>query len=147
MVNIKFEGFDKYEKALKKLQRKTKNLKPFYDKAKFIMFKDVQDHFRKEQSPAGIKWKALKPATLKARRGGGGKILQDTGRLRQVTPFSSSTSAIIGTNLKYAKTHNKGDQRRGIPRREFMWLSNRAGKQILELMEKHLTQCHFQTQT
>jgi phage virion morphogenesis protein len=140
MVDIRVEGLDRVNRELKRLKRKVKNLKPFYDKAKFIMFKDIIRHFVQERSPKG-KWKRLKSSTLKARRAGKGhgtKVLQDTGKLKQVTPFSSRKTAIVGTNLKYAKTHNFGDTKRKIPKREFMWLSDRAGKQILGLMEKHL---------
>ena len=72
--------------------------------------KDI--NFRKQSEPDGKKWALLSiDSTLKRRNNDVAtiKVLQDTGRLR--ASFKSKTtnnSAKIGTNVKYAKTHQFG---------------------------------------
>jgi phage gpG-like protein len=60
--------------------------------------------FEEGGSPAGI-WKPSLRATIQ-----GGKTLMDKGRLRGSIGFEivSATGVAIGTNLKYAKTHQFG---------------------------------------
>ena len=66
---------------------------------------------------------------LKKKRGkkavkGRPKILQNTGRLkRSILARNTKTEAIVGTNTKYAATHNFGDLNRNIPKRKFMGLN------------------------
>jgi phage virion morphogenesis protein len=76
-------------------------------------------NFRKEQDPNGRKWALLSVTTLMARRNDYdaymSKILADTGRLKGSfgTKYAAK-SASIGTNLKYAATHQFGRVTRGI---------------------------------
>ena len=95
----------------------------------------------------GIKWPPLSPATIARRRKGPGplrsiEILRDTGvLLNSLSPgvpngasYSKPTdpggseqimevigdTVAVGTNVKYAATHNYGDASRNIPRRQFL---------------------------
>lgn len=80
--------------------------------------KDVLDHFNKEQGPTG-RWKPTKK--------GKGKILQDTGRLKSsIKGKSSSRKAEVSTNVSYAGVHNFGSSGRNIPKRKFLWISQKA---------------------
>lgn len=133
-MEVKFEGegFDKLNKAIRDLIRKIKNPIKVFAEAKLIIFQDVMRHFQKQEGPDG-KWKPLKLATLKRRRqaGRGAKILQDTGRLKNsISGIASSRGAEVGTNMVYARTHQKG--RGNIPQRQFLWLSKEAGNRILD---------------
>ncbi|MFW2176652.1 MULTISPECIES: phage virion morphogenesis protein [unclassified Moraxella] len=54
-------------------------------------------------------WAGLSPVTLARRRGGAGWILQDTGKLKKsITSSHTIDTATVGTNLKYAPTHQFG---------------------------------------
>ena len=54
-------------------------------------------------------WAGLSPLTIARRRGGAGAILQDTGELkRSIKATHSNDTATIGSNLKYAPTHQFG---------------------------------------
>ena len=88
---------------------------------------DVIDHFQKEAGPSSS-WANTKR---------GGKILQDTGRLKQSIRTSySKRIAQVRTNMEYAATHNFGFKKKNIPQREFMYLSKKA----IEKIKKRLLQ-------
>lgn len=54
-------------------------------------------------------WAGLSPVTLARRAHGGGAILQDTGELRRsITASHTDDTATVGSNLKYAPTHQFG---------------------------------------
>ena len=54
-------------------------------------------------------WAGLSPLTIARRRGGAGAILQDTGELkRSIKATHTVDTATIGSNLKYAPTHQFG---------------------------------------
>ena len=70
----------------------------------------INDNFEQEGKLSVGGWQALKESTLARRRGGQGKILQDTGRLRgsfEVLDYSAS-HIVVGSRLVYAATHNYG---------------------------------------
>lgn len=59
--------------------------------------------FRLGQSPWGVPWKPLNPAFRV------GQPLRDTGRLqRSITSQVIGDAAVIGTNVRYARTHQFG---------------------------------------
>lgn len=54
-------------------------------------------------------WAGLSPLTIARRRGGAGAILQDTGDLkRSINASHTVDTATVGSNLKYAPTHQFG---------------------------------------
>jgi phage virion morphogenesis protein len=93
---------------------------------------DVIDHFHQSRSPNGT-WKPVQR---------GGKPLQDTGRLMQsIKNTYSKFTAVVKTNVIYAKIHNFGGMAgRGrkveITARKFMWLSKKAREAILNIIKK-----------
>jgi phage gpG-like protein len=116
-------------------------------------FQDIIDHFRRESGPRG-RWKRRKPSTQKSyerrkktdsRYSPTNKLLQLTGNLRKsLLPEGGSLKRrgkfgiMLFTDIKYAGKHNKGDRARRIPRREFMWLSNRAARKMINLFARGL---------
>lgn len=106
------------------------------DKAKLLTvaakthgFADIMRHFKNESGPDGG-WQNLAPSTIAARKkgGGGAKILQDTGRLRSSIAAKSTRrrgrdSVEMFSSVRYSGKHDRGID---VPRREFMWLSERA---------------------
>ena len=134
----------KVVRNLKNLDKRVKAVKSMYDityltgKISRDMKKEVDMRFRNESDTDGKAWKGLNAKSivsrynsgLKKKRGkravkGRAKILSNTGRLkRSVLARNTKTEAIVGTNVKYAATHNFGDPTRNIPQRRFMGLGN-----------------------
>lgn len=55
------------------------------------------------------KWKALAPSTKAGRRGGGGQILRNTGRLEQSYDYAVAGKSVdVGTRMKIAQYHEFG---------------------------------------
>jgi len=128
-LKYKILGQKKLERELQRIQKEAHKPTKGLRVASLIMYKDVIDHFRKESSPDG-KWAPLKYRT--------GRILQDTGRLKNSITFSSnSKTAIVGTNVNYAKQHEIGNPKKHIPQRRFMWLSKTLGDRIEKAFIKY----------
>jgi len=107
-----------------------------------IVFRDVIQHFQREEGPDG-RWRAWSPSYAKfmATIGkSGNQILQDSGRLRnsfQPTNARATREGILWFNnaktasgFPYAAAHNDGGGR--LPQRRFMWLSDGAVGDIAE---------------
>lgn len=77
----------------------------------------VDDSFRGQKSPGGTPWKKLKKSTVKRRRKGSNRILQDTSRLRRSWNARADRSSLtITTNVPYARFHQQGTKH--LPVRE-----------------------------
>lgn len=155
-MSLKTIGLESVVKKLVKHSDKIRNKKrTLFARLAVIGFKDVQEHFKNEEGKgttsiaalamrAGsiAKWKPLSQTTLKRRRKKGkrAKILQDIGNLRNsVMPNIGakkirSDSVILTTGGSkrgkvdsYAAKHNFG---RGVPKREFMYISKKGNKNI-----------------
>ena len=106
-------------------------------------FRDIIEHFRKEESPKG-KWKKRKQSTQRAyalrgkydkRYNPSNRLLQLTGKLRNsVLPSSGSIAKkgkygiLLFTDVLYAERQNK--------KRKFMWLSGSATQKMVDLIMK-----------
>lgn len=102
----------------------------------------VADSFDREQAPDGTPWKPLKPKTKRERRRrryAAGPILERSGDLaRSILADHDETSAVAGTNLIYAATHHFGDEdRRGIPARPFLGVTEEHRSMILDAIQRH----------
>jgi phage gpG-like protein len=113
-----------------------------------IMFRDVIEHFTREEGPSG-KWVKLKPATAHAfvtekHRRGYEHILVNKGHLRNsLQGFNApkgggeigTNYAKIFTNVEYASAHQEGTK--FIPQRKFMWLSEKAKDDIVTIFKNY----------
>lgn len=117
-------------------------------------FKDVIDHFDKEEGPSG-RWKPRAESTQTRysliasgriappkgfKRGSfspSNKLLQLTGNLRKsflpgnIRKLDSQT-IVFFNNALYSSGHDEGTKT--IPQREFMWLSDRAQDRMAEIV-------------
>lgn len=101
MVEVKIDDREIRE-VLDRMAAKTRDASPFMRDAAAIMKSAVQENFIKEGRPE--RWKQSKRA-----RKEGGQTLRDTGRLfRSIKEQSTGTSAIVGTNVRYAAIHHFG---------------------------------------
>lgn len=105
--------------ALADLAAKAGDLSPALRAIARLLRNSTEDAFAKQASPFGAAWAQLKPATLKARRGGGAgaRILQDSGQLAaSITATSDATSATLTAGKRYAAIHQFGGQIDYAPR-------------------------------
>jgi phage gpG-like protein len=74
----------------------------------------VHDCFRESKDPGGTAWAPLKFQRLRDRGDAKGKPLLDTGRLRRSINFAviGAGKIRVGTNVRYAATHQFGDPNR-----------------------------------
>lgn len=87
-----------------------------------VLKSNIQRSFRFSKDPYGNTWEQLQPYW---KYSGGkkklrdGQPLRDTGRLmNSITYRANKNSAIVGTNVEYARTHQEGLN--GVTAREFM---------------------------
>jgi phage gpG-like protein len=119
-VGIEVKGLEEIQNYLKKVGKNLVSRETMGQSA-LKMLRDVNDHFVKTQG-FNKKWDSLKIRS--------GRPLQKTGRLKNSIVSSwNNKSAVVGTNLKYARIHDKG----GIIRpkqakRLFIPLSSRAAR-------------------
>lgn len=92
---------DKVEARIKNLQAKSANTKPVFETIGRVLKNRIRLGFQAGRSPWGIPW-----APLKTRMG---QPLIDTSRLRSsITSRVGNGFVEVGTNLKYARTHQFG---------------------------------------
>lgn len=89
----------------KKVLEKTQNKRPLMRQLGAIGETQTAERFETGTAPDGSKW----PKSLRVQMNQGGQTLVDSRRLlSSITHFSDSTSAMWGTNVKYAGAHNFG---------------------------------------
>ena len=101
-------------------------------------FKDIVDHFRKQEGPGG-RWPALAEGygKWKRKKYPGRPMLVLSGRLRQsflpgnIRDVDDSAVSMFNP-VEYSGKHDRGED--GVPERKFMWISRRAQ----DLMDKAL---------
>ncbi|HCT6817420.1 TPA: phage virion morphogenesis protein [Morganella morganii] len=105
MYSIKINT-DGFEAALDKLVRGLENREPLMRRLAGMMADAVEENFAQEGRP---KWMGWSPSTARRRRGG--RILQLSGRLAgSIGSYSDNDSAVVGTNVKYARIHQEGGE-------------------------------------
>lgn len=130
-VVVRFDNKE-WERFTKKLDINIRNPQPFL-KAAFstIGFRDIIQHFQQEKGQKKS-WKKSERAKRE-----GGRTLQDTGNLRgNFSPTNlenQGRDAIIFFNpTPYAAIHDEGSKKGNIPKRDFMYLSDKAEKRMLK---------------
>jgi len=144
MVNITIDSA-KLMAALKRLAAAGRDLTPAMRKAAGIMVDAVEENFEQEGRP---KWKSLAASTLRqrAKEGSTGKILQRSGNLaRSITRHFDATSAVVGSNLPYARIQQLGGKAgRGhkseIPARPYLKLTEEDEEKIIKSFNRFLSQ-------
>lgn len=121
----------------------------FVDVLSLIVYRDVIEHFEKEQGPRGswAPWSNSYQKNMDKRGFGGNLILQFNGRLRNAflpSNYRKSSDGIIWFNpaktksgFPYAFHHDEGRSSKSGPR-QFMWLSDKAMGNAAEAMLGHI---------
>jgi len=154
MIEIKVDTKE-INDLTRRIARKGADASPAMKEIAAIMFSAVQENFEQEGRP---KWPELKPSTIKRREKLGtwpGHILRSGrqgGLASSITPSHDARSATVGTNKKYAATHQFGASKgafgktaRGtpipwgnIPPRPFLKLTDKDEADIIEQLKKFL---------
>jgi len=137
-------SYDKCDKFLSKIEYNYKDVegfgKGFVRILKLAIYKDIVEHFEKEQASGGGKWKPHSEAYAKKFSSlGYQQILQRSGHLKGgflLNNYRLKPGSFIWFNraktkkgFPYAYAHNEGGPK--LPRRDFMWLS-RSGMRNIE---------------
>jgi phage virion morphogenesis protein len=137
MIKVTFNlDADMAKATLAALSAKMKNMTPVMKTIGQVIRTSIQKNFEEGGRPQG--WIKLSPATVGKKRKGAGKILVDSGRLKnsiKVQAFSDRVE--VGTNVIYAAIHHFGGQAgRGgkvrIPARPYMLIQEEDWKEIDE---------------
>jgi len=123
---------------LNELQRKVSDLTPAMKNIGEYLLLSTDTRFRTETDPYGNRWQPNSPRTIARKRAEGRilKTLQSTGRLRAGISYKADrTSVVIGTNVDYAAKHQLGQ---GVPKREFLGVSQKDTQEILVIMSSFL---------
>jgi len=123
---------------IRELSRRTRDAKPAFKRIAARMLAATHRNFQSQRTPDGRPWVALSERTLK-RRGGSGRILMDTGDLRQRCESSyTGREATVTNTIKYARTHQRGDRKRKIPARPFLGLTGKGNRQYKNILTGYL---------
>lgn len=97
--------------------------------------KKIQRNFDLERSPSGKPWQKLEAETLRRKKGSG--ILKESNDLRNsIDIVVNGLKARIESRLIYSATQQHGDPARGIPQREYMGVSSKDEKELVEIVRK-----------
>lgn len=154
-ITIELDARD-LRRRLERLQRAGEDLSPALRDISRSLAEGAEDAFQRETSPAGTAWPDLRPTTIALRtkqRKWPGKKLQVSSTLAgSITAAWSRSTAVVGTNLVYGRTHQFGarkgefgsSKRRpipwgAIPARPFFGQSNADDEEILDILEHHFS--------
>lgn len=180
MINVHVQD-QAVQAMLRRLQASVSNMQPAMAEIGTTLTDNVRIGFRDSKDPWGSKWKSIGQAAIMGRLGhrkdsfgkrgkitkkgqgyltGGIQPLLDTGALRSSIAFNATGNSVeVGTNLKYAKTHQFGAKqgafgrsKRGgqipwgnIPARPFMPIRNdRADlpqawqREIIDILQRRI---------
>ena len=155
-VTIRYDDRDVVG-ALNRLLRAGADLTPAMRSIAGVLEEGAEEAFQSQQAPDGTPWASLSEHTKNRRAKKGkwpGQILQVTGDLAGgITSAYDASSAVAGTNLVYAPTHQFGAEEgdfgstgRGrpipfgdIPARPFLGVSHEAELDILDAINRHFS--------
>jgi phage virion morphogenesis protein len=139
MINIHVDE-RRFKSKIKKLQGKATKSAPLMRAIVGDMLDAVEENFEQQGRP---RWRPLKPQTITQRIKANkwpGRILQRSGKLAaSISGRHLARVAIVGTNVKYAKTQQEGNKKRNIPARPYLKLTPNDIKAIERKIHKYLT--------
>lgn len=152
MAVFTVKGLKRVQKGFEKTAARIKNPRTGMELVAAKGFKDVMDHFKKEEGPnrAWPKWSRRNksgsrtffstrpaPRDTKKKKKRSGALLQDTGKLRNSTRHRVlKTEAHIYNNVSYATYHHNGTSK--MPKRRFLWISRKARVSIAKTFARFI---------
>ncbi len=145
MINIEFDD-SKITKALQELQQATGNLSPANREIGEQLSESTKQRFSSGTGPDGQKWADNSQVTIE--RKGRNKPLVDSGTLMAEINYQiiDNNTLEIGSPMEYAAMQQFGGTKDefshlwgDIPARPFLGISSDDEAEILNIIEKHLT--------
>ena len=140
-VSIEYDH-RRLQRLLNRLQAQVDNLEPAMREIAGHLVDSVSESFEGQARPDGAAWEPLADGTVRdrLRRGYGAEpILQRLGNLAsRILADWDEGVAVAGTNLVYVATHHLGDERRGIPARPFLGVTEETRSAIIRGLLDHL---------
>ena len=156
MIEIEYDNREVLG-ALSRLSRASSDLRPAMSAIADALVDVPEKSFESESSPNGDPWAVLSPHTRTKRAEQGkwpGQILQVGGHLAQsITSHFDSRTAVAGTDLDYARTHQYGADQGAfgttrktgrpipfgdIPARPFLGCSDDLDEEILDILQRQV---------
>lgn len=135
MIKVTMTGANALAKVLREMTKANESTRREFVLIGRRMVKMQREHFEKQEDVSGVAWPPLSEATIEARRKKSDVLLRDTNRLfTSITAKSTSTDATVGTNLIYAATHQFGDDDRGIPTRQFLYITAEERRTLIRMI-------------
>lgn len=123
-------GLEKILADIKRIRR----FGPFLKEIGKSLEASTKLRFNEGEDPQGQDWKPSQRVIKQGR----GRTLVETGRLQKSISYVSDESEVnIGTDVPYAEIHQEGLD--GIPKREFLGISDKDQQEIERIVEKHIT--------
>jgi len=110
-IEIETRYLDKIQELMGQMIQQGKDMRPLMRRVAGDMHDAVEENFEHQGREPG--WQSLSTAyaryKAKKKKSGKSRILEFSGRLRSsITEYSDATSAVVGTNLRYAAIHQFG---------------------------------------
>ena len=122
-------------KMIELTTKKLKSLGPFLDNVGTLLLGSVNKNFEQDGRPA--KWTSLAESTIKRRKHGGTKPLQDTGNLKNsMGKVISGNMVSVAPSVTYGIFHQYGTTR--IPERPFNMIQDEDMPKIMKIFEHYL---------
>lgn len=127
------------KERLNKILAKNGNLTQPLNEIGQYLLASIDLGFENETNPDGIPWKPNSPGIRAYKKSKGYilKVLQATGKMRGSINYAvSGNRLVVGTNVSYAYKHQLGV---GVPKREFLGISEVNNKAIIEILDSYLS--------
>ncbi len=130
---VKLQGAEKLAAALNRFARFSGKTTDLLDSIGSTHEKQVRRRIQTEKTdPDGQAWPEWDPDYAETRHSGH-SLLQNEGHLLDSINYLTEPGGVrIGSNLVYAASHQHGDERRGMPKRTFLGLSDGNRKEMLD---------------
>lgn len=133
-----------FDKSMSGILKRSRSSRPAYSQIATRMEAATVRRFNTTSAPNGKSWKPLAESTIRQRREGSAKPLNDTGTLRSsIQSLGMRRRAIAFSSLNYARIHNKGGKagkgrKVTIPQRQFLGLSAKEIKRYNRLLQTYI---------
>jgi len=127
-------------RAFRRLRRAAGDLAPAFRDFGESWLNSTRARIENQESPSGHPWAALSERYRQRKRRNKDKLLISRGHLMGTLNYQASAQEVaVGSPLIYAATHQFGDERRGIPARPFLGLSDEDRDELLRVVNDHLS--------
>lgn len=108
-LKVTAHGLTQADAELAAMVRRTRDLRPAMEPGAAELATLIDDSFQRSESPDGVPFVPLKPATIAKRRKGSSKPLVDTNRARRsISVVAGPKSLRFGSNVDYLGFHVEG---------------------------------------